>query len=198
MPGRVFMCAAALTVAVQLGPEPRAASGGVSSFEKKFIEVIAGKVYSGIQPGNDRDYAFLKSRGIKTLLNLRKYLFWSERTMHERATAHGFLYRHAGMPTLWTRPKDPEVEEALSALADAELQPIYVHCRLGKDRTGMIVALYRVLYQKWDACDAWKEWKSLGYKPWNSGLRKYYEQRLRTETDRTSFNPQFSVSQCHG
>jgi hypothetical protein len=60
----------------------------------------------------------------------------------------------------------------------------------------MIVALYRVLYEKWDGCDAWKEWKGLGYKPWNSGLRIYYEKRLRTETNRPNFDPKFSVSRC--
>jgi hypothetical protein len=191
------MCAAALTIAIPLSAEPRSATGDVSKFEKKFVEIIAGRVYSGIQPGSDRDYAFLKNRGIKTTLNLRKYLTWSEQTMYKRAVAHGFRYRHAGMPTLWFKPKDSEVEQALSDLDNVELQPIYVHCRLGKDRTGMIVALYRVLYQKWDACDAWKAWKSLGYKPWNSGLRRYYEKRLRTETDRTNFDPKFSVSHCH-
>jgi protein tyrosine/serine phosphatase len=194
--GRMFICAAAMTLAAQLGSAPLSASGDVSTFEKKFVEIIPGKVYSGIQPGSDKDYAFLKSRGIKTHLNLRKYLKFSEKTMRERAIEHGFLYRHAGMPTMWNKPKDPEVEEALSDLSNVDLQPIYVHCRLGKDRTGMIVALYRVLYEKWDGCDAWKEWKGLGYKPWNSGLRIYYEKRLRTETTRPNFDPKFSVSRC--
>jgi protein tyrosine/serine phosphatase len=196
--GRVFLCAAALTVAVQPGPEPRSASGNVSSFEKKFTEVIPGKVYAGAQPDSERDYAFLKSRGIKTLINLRKYLFWEEGGVHKRATDHGFLYRHAAMPTLWNTPEESEVEEALSALDDLELQPVYVHCMLGRDRTGMIVALYRVLYEKRDACDAWKEWKTRGYKAYNRGLKSYFEKRVRTQTDRPNFNPQFSVSQCPG
>jgi len=143
----IVASSAALVLLLQLSAEPASARDEVSKFEQKFVEVVAGKIYRGIQPGDDEDYEYLRRMGIKTHLNLRKYLWWQERGLHKRAEAAGFLYRHTGMPTLWNEPKDPEVEEALGDLDDPSLQPIYVHCRLGKDRTGMLVALYRVLYQ---------------------------------------------------
>jgi len=39
----------------------------------------------------------------------------------------------------------------------AEGGPTYVHCRHGKDRTGMACAMYRVLVNGWDINDAMRE-----------------------------------------
>jgi protein tyrosine/serine phosphatase len=167
-----------------------------SNFQKKFVEVVAGRIYRGIQPGHEEDQEFLSSQGIRTQLNLRKYLGWQERSLHAKAEEHGFFYLHTGMPTLWMKPKDPEVEQALAYLNDASVQPIYVYCRLGKDRTGMIIALYRVLYEHWDACTAWKEWTSFGFKGWNDGLKDYFEERLRREPQLVGVDPNFSVGRC--
>jgi len=194
--GRILTSVAALALFFQLGADSVSARDEVSKFERKFVEVVAGKIYRGLQPGDTEDYAYLRKMGIKTSLNLRKYLWWQERSRHKRTEAEGFLYRHAGMPTLWMEPKDPEVEAALGALNDQSLQPIYVHCRLGKDRTGMVVALYRVLQQQWSGCRAWKEWKSFGYLAWNDGLKDYFEKRLRRETTITDFDPKFEVGHC--
>ena len=194
---QVLTSGAALALLLQFSVDPVSARDELSKFQRKVVEVDAGKVYRGIQPGDDEDYDYMRSLGIKTHLNLRKYLWWQEHTQHQRAEAKGFLYRHVGMPTLWNEPKDPEVNEALADLNDAALQPIYVSCRLGKDRTGMLVALYRVLYQRWDGCSAWKEWKSFGYLRWNDGLKDYFEKRLRKEPAISGFDPTFSVGHCH-
>jgi protein tyrosine/serine phosphatase len=185
-----------LALFFQLSAGPVSARDDVSKFERKFVEVVAGKIYRGLQPGDEDDYGYLRKMGIRTTLNLRKYLWWQERSRHKRTEAEGFLYRHAPMPTLWMEPKGPEVEEALRDLNEPSLQPIYVHCRLGKDRTGMVVALYRVLYQQWSGCSAWKEWKSFGYLAWNDGLKDYFEKRLRSETTITDFDPNFAVGHC--
>jgi protein tyrosine/serine phosphatase len=179
--GRVLASTAALGLVLQLSAASASAHDSVSKFQRKFVEVVAGKIYRGIQPGDEEDFQYLKSQGIRTTLNLRKYLKWQEKGQHKKADAQGFLYRHAAMPTLWMEPKDPEVDQALHDMNDPSLQPIYVHCRLGKDRTGLIIALYRVLDQHWTACAAWKEWKSFGYLPWNDGLKDYFEKRLHED-----------------
>ena len=194
--GRVAASSVTLTLLFQLNAVSVSAGDGVSKFERKFVEVVPGKIYRGIQPGDEEDYEYLRKLGIKTQLNLRKYLGWQERGLHKKAEAQGFFYKHTGMPTLWNEPKDPEVEEALGTLNDPSLQPIYVHCRLGKDRTGLIVALYRVLHQQWTGCTAWREWKTLGYLPWNNGLKDYFEKRLRKETQIAGYDPEFDVGRC--
>jgi protein tyrosine/serine phosphatase len=193
---RVLASTAAIALVFQLNTEPASARDSVSKFQRKFVEVTAGKIFRGIQPGDEEDYEYLRIQGVRTTLNLRKYLKWQEKNLHEKADAHGFFYRHTGMPTLWNEPKDAEVDEALHDLNDPALQPIYVHCRLGKDRTGLIVALHRVLDEQWTPCDAWKEWKSFGYLPWNDGLKDYFEKRVRTDPQIPARNPLFKVSNC--
>ena len=193
---RVLACSAALALVFQLNTESAAARDSVSKFQRKFVEVTAGKIYRGLQPGDEDDYEYLKRQGIRTTLNLRKYLKWQEKSLHRKADAHGFFYRHVGMPTLWYEPKDEEVNEALRDLNDAALQPVYLHCRLGKDRTGLIVALHRVLDEHWAPCTAWKEWKSIGYLKWNDGLKDYFEKRLRKETQIPDYDRDFKVGNC--
>ena len=70
----IVASSAALVLLLQLSAEPASARDEVSKFEQKFVEVVAGKIYRGIQPGDDEDYEYLRRMGIKTHLNLRKYL----------------------------------------------------------------------------------------------------------------------------
>ena len=42
-------------------------------------------------------------------------------------------------------------------------KPVLIHCRHGSDRTGLIVALYRILYQNWTKEDALEEMLKGGY-----------------------------------
>ena len=40
---------------------------------------------------------------------------------------------------------------------------VFIHCQHGKDRTGLLAALYRVKYQGWTPEQAHKEWAALGH-----------------------------------
>lgn len=60
---------------------------------------------------------------------------------------------------------DPEdYVTAMKALLDARArdQQVLVHCAAGSERTGALVALYRMLYQGWDGDRAYEEY--LGYR----------------------------------
>src|SRR5262249_62401605 len=67
---------------------------------------------------------------------------------------------------------DDRVFEALKIMADPQNRPLLIHCQQGADRTGAMVALYRVVVQGWTAEKAVEEmtqggdhhsalWKSL-------------------------------------
>lgn len=50
--------------------------------------------------------------------------------------------------------------------------PVFVHCRRGTDRTGALVAIYRIARNGWDTARALKEANERGMRPWYRGLRK--------------------------
>ena len=60
------------------------------------------------------------------------------------------------------RPTDEQVERAMAVINARENWPVFVHCQRGADRTGVIVAVYRILRDQWTAEQAIDEAKRLG------------------------------------
>jgi len=56
-----------------------------------------------------------------------------------------------------------KIERCLNIISDTGRQPVFIHCLLGKDRTGLICAAYRTKVQKWNFSDSFKEMLSYGY-----------------------------------
>ena len=55
------------------------------------------------------------------------------------------------------------IEEALAFMHDPAHQPVFVHCAHGDDRTGLVVALYRVRYERWTPKAAHDEMVAKGH-----------------------------------
>ncbi len=138
----------------------------------RFKQVDQG-VYRGSQPQNSRDYDTLQSLGIKTILNLRT----SGAVDKERAIAEkrGMNFVHApisNISTILLPPRVSSVERALDALSNPNLSPIFVHCKVGKDRTGYIVALHQILHRNVSPRVAFKEMYAMGFSRYFVGLEK--------------------------
>lgn len=58
-----------------------------------------------------------------------------------------------------------QIKQILRTMHDPSRQPVYVHCQHGRDRTGMIVALYRVCYENANPENAYQEMLALGHNP---------------------------------
>jgi tyrosine-protein phosphatase SIW14 len=58
--------------------------------------------------------------------------------------------------------KDDQIIKALKDLMDAP-KPILVHCARGSDRTGVVIAMYRIIFQNWTKEEAIKEMRDGGY-----------------------------------
>lgn len=141
---------------------------------ERFAEVSPG-IFRGSQPTTQADFDFLKAHGVRSILSLQTFP-WDIVTERRRARDNAIEYRNVYTPALPLAPSERRVKEALVTLADPALHPIFVHCRLGRDRTGMIVGLYRIYCQNWTPEAAWAEMLRFGFTvDWTlRGLQTYF------------------------
>lgn len=81
-----------------------------------------------------------------------------------------------------------QINQLLKLLQDESLFPIYVHCKHGQDRTGMVLGLYRVLIQKWTPQKAYKEMLDIGFHPQYEYLVQFFKERTGYKDPRKSFS----------
>jgi tyrosine-protein phosphatase SIW14 len=138
------------------------------------------KLYRGAQPKKE-GFKRLAQLGVKTIVNLRDDDAMAQREGSE-ARAAGLQYFN--LPLSRTgRPTDEQVERALALLNSTKNQPVFVHCRLGADRTGTIIAVYRISHDGWTSERAKAEANRYGMHFWETGMKDYihdYYQRLQT------------------
>jgi tyrosine-protein phosphatase SIW14 len=115
--------------------------------------------------------AHLKQMGIKTIINLRQP---DARTQSEEREAHelGLNYYNEPLPGL-SRPDDATVARVLNLINDPKLQPVFVHCKRGADRTGTIIACYRITHDHWAAPAAITEARRFGMSWVERGMKNY-------------------------
>ena len=117
---------------------------------------VAPGIYRGEQPGA-AGYATLKRLGVRTVIDLRTSE--SEKTQVEAAGMKAIA-----VPIEMTRKGLKEkVDQVVTLMADPANQPVYVHCRHGQDRTGIVVAAYRMTQDNWSLKDAEAEMQAFGF-----------------------------------
>src|SRR5213078_1495633 len=79
----------------------------------------------------------------------------------QNALAHLGI-RYVQIPTSAGEVDPRKVQTFLEKMRTEQL-PIFVHCKLGCDRTGLEVATYRMVEQRWTRSDALKELYDHGY-----------------------------------
>ncbi len=126
----------------------------------RYNELEKGKIWRGGQPKTEDDYLMLKKQGIKTIINLR----WDESVETSKQMARKHRFKFINVPMKATdQPDEKNVNKVLNALRNPNNQPVFLHCQHGKDRTGLISALYRVEFQNWRATQARDEWINMGF-----------------------------------
>jgi protein tyrosine/serine phosphatase len=132
---------------------------------------VADGLYRSAQP-TAAGMRNLETLGIKSVVNLRA--FHSDRY---RIARTGLTETHIAMKT-W-HPEREDAVRFLKAVGDPSRGPILVHCQHGADRTGAMLAIYRIAVQGWSKEDAAREMTDGGYGfhevwvnlvPWLNGL----------------------------
>lgn len=117
---------------------------------------VAPGVYRGAQP-EAAGYATLKKMGIRTVINLRT-------SMSERAAVEAAGMQSFEVPMEMSRDGlRAKVDRAVALMADPANQPVFVHCRHGQDRTGIVIAAFRMKIQGWPLSDAEAEMQAFGF-----------------------------------
>lgn len=162
----------ALTLCINLAACVGPTLLGVPNFHE-----IGQGVYRGGQPSPD-GWDELQKLKIKTVVRLD---LESEGGNDEQVKKPGMTVVDAsGPPSKYSEryeaPAPERIRLAVETLANESNRPVYVHCLHGQDRTGLIVGIYRVLYDHYTKEQAYKEMLDNGFHPnLFPGLTKVWE-----------------------
>ena len=148
---------------------------------------ISERLYRGAQPRRE-GIRRLAELGFNTIINLRGASA-STRAGEAEAKKLGLNYFNIPLP-VWGRPPDADVQRVLEIITAPESGRVFVHCKDGVDRTGMIVALYRIAQQGWTAEMANAEAARSGMRGHQYWMRDYisdfYVRQQRAATNQQS------------
>ena len=139
---------------------------GVPNFHK-----VDQQVYRGGQPAGI-GWQSLAQLGVKTVIDLRPSGEHSTETERQAVMAAGMTYLNVPMNGLHA-PSDVQVSRVLALLNTPSAGPVFIHCRRGADRTGTIIACYRMSHDNWATQRALQEAKSFGMSRFEIGMRRY-------------------------
>jgi len=138
-------------------------------------------LYRGGQPSKS-GFRILAKMGISVVVDLRG----SRDSERKIVTSLGMQY--VPLPWRCSFPKDRVFAQFLTLLRKNPGKKIFVHCRLGDDRTGMMIASYRMAQEGWSAEKAEKEMEKFGFSfthrrlicPGLSSYEEKFPQRFQT------------------
>jgi tyrosine-protein phosphatase SIW14 len=116
---------------------------------------VTPSLYRGGQPTHE-GFRHLAKMGIDIVVDLRG----SRDSERRVVTKLGMRY----VPLHWQcySPRDENFAQFLTLLRENPGKKVFVHCRVGDDRTGMDIAAYRIAEQGWTAEEARKEMEAYG------------------------------------
>jgi len=139
-------------------------SHGITNFGR-----VNDHLFRGAQP-DAAGLAGLRNLGVKTIICLRLTNdLW--RPEKDLAASNGMTFINLPLKGLG-RPRDADVARAL-ALIENSPDPVFVHCEHGCDRTGALIACYRIAHDHWTAAAAQKEADRYGMSSLERGMRSF-------------------------
>ncbi len=165
--------------------DEKLAVAGVANFGR-----LNAHLFRGAQP-TAAGFAALRAMGVDAVVRLSTGDEGAATEEHE-VTALGMRFVNLPWHTSG-EPSPDQVVEFLSLVHDAGERRIFVHCKAGADRTGVMIALARVALEHWPVPAAIDEMRAFHYHPlFLPHLQRYVEAfpstlledpRLRALTD---------------
>ena len=157
------ICPVAITCCILAGCVTRPVVNGVPNFAK-----VAQGIYRGGQP-NEQGWQFLRSLGVTNVVKLNREV--------ADAPADGMIVHLFPLPpaTIWEIFKKPCSNDVARAVQAMQYKGTYVHCKHGRDRTGLVVGSYRMWIDGWSKSAAAGEMSERGYHWSLPGLTAYWK-----------------------
>jgi protein tyrosine/serine phosphatase len=151
---------------------------GISNFAE-----VTPRLYRGGQP-DLKGIDALEKMDISIVVDMRG----GQNENEEKALKKRGM-RYVAIPWHCPFPKDRAFAEFLKLMQENLKKKVFVHCRLGDDRTGMAIAAYRMAEEGWSADQAMREMRAFGFSsahhlicPTLAHYEKSFPERLKTSS----------------
>ena len=135
------------------------------------FQKVDDHVFRGAQPAQS-GFSDLAQLGIKTVIDLRDIGEHSQADEQKTVTDLGMRYVSIPMKGM-SAPTGDQIAAVLTLFNDPASEPVFVHCKRGADRTGTVIAIYRISHDGWENHKALSEAKSLGMGFYESAMQHY-------------------------
>lgn len=154
---------------VTVSPAASLPLAGVPNFYK-----VDTQVYRGAQPTVE-GFVNLAKLGVKTVIDLRELGEHSQAGEEAIVRAQGMQYISIPLRKMGT-PSAETMLRILGLLNDSSSRPVFVHCKRGADRTGAVIACYRISHDSWSNAQALSEARDNGMSTFQRALKHYVKQ----------------------
>lgn len=135
------------------------------------LKLIENGIWRGGQPNNE-GWAYLSSLGVRKSIKLNP----NKEGLDSGAISNNISVVYVPIDLLdqtLFKPSKTNVQFAVLSITNSGT---YIHCVHGRDRTGLIVGVYRVEIEGWTKNKAYKEMKDDGFRPILFGLWRYWRE----------------------
>jgi tyrosine-protein phosphatase SIW14 len=137
----------------------------VESCHLKNLYKLNDSIYRSEQPGKN-EFSCLAELGFKSILNLRSHHL--DAGLIDDSCLKPFTIKMVAK-----KFTDNEIIESLRILKYGP-KPVVVHCLHGSDRTGVVIAMYRIIFENWTREQALDELQNGGY-----GFHEQYDNIIK-------------------
>jgi protein tyrosine/serine phosphatase len=145
---------------------------------------VDGILFRGAQPHRD-GYQQLKNLGVNIIVDLHNT---GSSQSEERKTVETLGMSYVSLPaSSLNGPTDDQVAQFLKIFRDNPGKKVFVHCSLGADRTGVMVAAYRMTQHQWTSDEAYGEMRDFHFHIFLRPMGNYVKSFPQRFTEQPAF-----------
>ena len=133
-------------------------------FTDQFGIVRDGVLYRGSRPSLEELEGVCRAYDIRTIVRVGGNLSPDDEEARY-AAANRIKLLDLAIPT-GEPPTPAQLQKFFNVIENPRTRPVLVHCRAGLERTGALVAAYRIKYEAWTPAEAIAEMEDYGYVEW--------------------------------